>query len=80
MRALGGVEAQDAGERVEHLRRRLDVAALLEPRVPGQPDPGELGDLLAPQARRAPPAVRGKADVLRRHAARAGVRRKSASS
>src|SRR3954454_8317178 len=42
---LGGVEAQDPGQRVEHPGRGLDVAPLLEPRVPRQADPGELRDL-----------------------------------
>ena len=58
VRALGRVEVEHPGERVEHARRRRDVAALLEPRVPGQPDPGELRDLLAAQPGRAAPAVR----------------------
>ena len=58
--------------------RRRDVAALLEPRVPGQPHPGELGDLLAPQARRAPrpPASRPtESGVVRSRCAGAGTRR-----
>src|SRR6266540_7134995 len=49
------------------MRRRVDVAALLEPRVPGDPDPGELRDLLAPEPRRTPPAVRRQPDLLGRH-------------
>jgi len=36
--------------------------------VPGEPDPGQLRDLLAAQARRAPPAGRRQADLLRGHA------------
>src|SRR4051812_22532305 len=67
VRALSGVEAQDPGQRVEHLCGRLDVPALLEPGVPGQADAGELGDLLATQAWRSASPVRGKPDVLRRH-------------
>ena len=65
--ALGGVEPQRAGERVEHLRRRVDVAPLLEPRVPGHADPRQRGELLAPQAGRpAAPAVVRESDVRRR--------------
>lgn len=49
--ALADVELEHAGEGIEDLGRRLDVSSLLEPRVPGEADPGELGDLLAAQAR-----------------------------
>jgi hypothetical protein len=42
----------------------VDVAPLLEPRVPRQPDPGELRHLFAPQARRASVAVALEADLL----------------
>ena len=58
--ALVRVEQQGAGERVEHLLGDLDVAGLLEPGVPGDADAGELGDLLAAQARRAPAAAAGR--------------------
>src|SRR5262249_35851142 len=51
VRALVRVEEQRPGDGLEHLRGSVDVAALLEPRVPGDPDPGELRHLLAPQAR-----------------------------
>ena len=58
---LGLVEQQDAGHRAEHLRARVDLAALFQPGVPGDPDTGELCDLLtaqpgstAPRARRQP--------------------------
>ena len=54
-----------ARDGVEHLLRRVDVAALLEPRVPGHADARELRDLLAPQARRPAPSARGQADVAR---------------
>ena len=68
------------GERHEHLGRRVLVAALLEPHEVVDADPGERGDLLAPQARRAPAAVRRAA---RRRAARSarggpGGRRRAA--
>ena len=66
-RALGGVEPQRAGERLEHVGRGMDVTALLEPRVPGHPDPGERGQLLTPQSRRAAAgAVIRQADIGRR--------------
>ena len=42
----------------------MDVPALLEPDVVVDADPRELGELLAPQARDAAPAVVGQADVL----------------
>ena len=48
------VEAQGARDRLEHLRRRVDVPALLEPRVPGDSHSGELRHFFAAQARRAP--------------------------
>src|SRR4051812_5568678 len=48
------------------MRRDLDVAALLEPRVPADPDAGELCDLLAPQPRRAAARAGDEADVRRR--------------
>ena len=43
VRALRGVEAQNAGQGVEDVRRRLDVPPLLEEGVPGRTDPGEHG-------------------------------------
>jgi hypothetical protein len=66
VRALAGVEPERARECVEHLRRRLDVAPLLEPRVPREAHAGELGELLAPQARRAAAAAGLETRVLRR--------------
>src|SRR4029079_12303809 len=66
VRALGLVEAERARDRVEHLGGGVDVAALLQARVPGDADPGELCDLLAPQPRRAPPPRRDQADALGR--------------
>ena len=53
-----GSSSSAARERVEHLRRDLDVAGLLEPGVPGHSDRGELRDLLAAQPRRAAAAAR----------------------
>jgi len=55
--ALGLRKPQRAGERVEDLRRGVDVAPLLQPRAPGDADPRELRELLAAQPRRAAPAA-----------------------
>ena len=56
---LGLVEQQGAGHRGEHLRARVDLAALFQPGVPGHADAGELRDLLAAQPRS--PAARSPA-------------------
>jgi hypothetical protein len=53
------------GEGVEDLDAGVDRAALLKPRVPGDANPGELCQFLAPQARRATADAGRKADVLR---------------
>jgi hypothetical protein len=65
---LGGVEQQRAGEGVEDLHGDMDVAGLLQPGVPGDADRGELGDLLAPQARGAAPRPAGQSHPLGRDA------------
>jgi hypothetical protein len=57
MGALGGVQQQYPGDRVEDLLGHLDVASLFQPCVPGHSDARQHGDLLAPQARRAPSAA-----------------------
>ena len=62
------VEPQGAGDRFEYLLGGIDVAALLQPGVPGHPDPGELSDLLAAQTRRAPPPGLWQADLFGRDA------------
>ncbi|GMA26022.1 hypothetical protein GCM10025864_37810 [Luteimicrobium album] len=51
---LGGRQAHGHGQRVEDLPGGVDLAALLEPRVPGDAHPGPGRDLLAAQPRRAP--------------------------
>ena len=69
MGALGAREVEHESERVQHARRRRDVPSLLKPRVPGQADPGELGDLLAPQSRSASAsAAVGESQCMRRGA------------
>ena len=64
VRALVPVELQRSRDRVEHLGGRIDVAALLEPRVPRDADTCELCDLLATQARGAPSPRQPQPDVL----------------
>jgi len=66
VRALLGAEPERTRDRVERVGRRADVSTLLEPRVPGDAHAGELRDLLAAQARRAPPATAGRQPDLRR--------------
>src|SRR5919198_1926738 len=51
---LGLVQPQRASDRVQHLHAGADRPALLQPGVPGHPDPGDLGDLLAAEPRGAP--------------------------
>ncbi len=64
--ALVGAEQQGARDGVQHLRRDLNVARLLQPGVPGDPDRGELRHLLAAQARCAAAADGGQPDLLGR--------------
>jgi hypothetical protein len=65
VRRLGRVEPQDPGEGVEHLGRDGPALILLEAGVVAGADPGELGELLAPQTRNAPGAAVGpQADVV----------------
>ncbi len=63
--ALGGVQPERARDRVEHLDARVDRAALLQPGVPGDADPGQLRELLPPQPGGAAAGADGEADVLR---------------
>ena len=64
MGALGRRQPQRLGDRLEHVQRGAHVAALLEPGVPGGAHPGELRNLLAPQARGAAATAAVKPDVL----------------
>jgi hypothetical protein len=64
--ALGPVEPERLGQRVEHLHARVDLAALLQPRVPGDADARKQRQLLAAQPGRAPPRPAGHAEVLGR--------------
>jgi hypothetical protein len=59
------VEQQRVGDGLQHLGRRANRPSLLQPGVPGHPDRGQLGDLLAAQPRRAAAVGRPDADRLR---------------
>ena len=73
VRPFGGVEPQHPGDRVEDLDAGVDRAALLQPRVPGDADPGQLGELLAAQAAGAAASAGGQPDVLGADAFPAGA-------
>ncbi|GAB3900051.1 hypothetical protein GCM10027612_61040 [Microbispora bryophytorum subsp. camponoti] len=79
VRALGGAEAQSAGQRVEDLTRRARVPALLQEGEVGRGDRRERGDLLPPQAGCAAPGARGSPTSAGRRRFRR-ERRKSPSS
>ena len=66
MGALGGVKSQRACDPLEKMRRDLDLAALLEPRIPCRADTCELCDFLASQARRSATRRRRQSDLSRR--------------
>jgi hypothetical protein len=55
---LGRGQLERPSQRIKHLPGRLDVAGLLEPRVPGHADPRQQGDFLSAQSRRPPTAPR----------------------
>jgi hypothetical protein len=52
--ALVGIQPESIRDRGQHTGRGLGLAALLQPRVPGQADIGELGDLFPAQTRNPP--------------------------
>jgi hypothetical protein len=62
--ALGPRKRQRLRNAAQRLGRGLNRAALFDPRTPGHADAGPLGELLAPETRRPPPAGRR----CRRHA------------
>jgi hypothetical protein len=70
---LGLAEAQRTRQSVDGGDRGADGAALLEADIPVDADAGELGDLLAAEARGAPPAACGQPDRLRRQLFAAGA-------
>jgi hypothetical protein len=70
--ALAGGQPQSVGQGGQHLRRRVLVAALLEPRDVLDAHAGERGDLGPAQARGPPPGPGGQPHVGRRHGFPAG--------
>ncbi len=78
--ALVRIEQQRPRDRVQHLRRGVDVAALLQPGVPGDADAGERGDLLAAQAGRTAPGGRAAGRPAAGAIRSRRLRRKPASS
>lgn len=73
MAVLGGIQAQDARHRVQYLVGRVLGPPLFEPRVPGDPDAGELRDLLAPQTGCTASAACGQAHLTGGDAGAAGA-------
>ncbi len=59
------VQPERAGHRVEHLGAGVDLAALLQPGVPGDADASQQSHFLAPQARRAAAGTGRHAEVTR---------------
>jgi hypothetical protein len=55
--ALAGIQPERIRNRRQHTGRGPGLAALLQPRVPGHADTGELCDLLTAQAGGAPPGA-----------------------
>src|SRR5690606_13251129 len=65
VRAGVGVEPQRAGERLQHLRRRVALAALLEADVVVDADAGDRGHLLAAEPGHPPVTERRQPGLLR---------------
>ncbi len=64
-RPFARVELESRGDALKEQRRYLDVAPLLEPRVPGDADADELRDFLPTQTGRASPGPGGEPYILR---------------
>src|SRR5262249_6105267 len=56
-------ELQQPRERFQHLHRDPDIAALLQPGVPGHAHADQFCHLLAPQPRCPPPGPSGQAEL-----------------
>src|SRR5690606_30445550 len=65
---FGRIELQGPGQVLQERSGNADLAALLEPGVPGQPDPGQRGHLFAPKPGGTPAPARGEPDLLGRDA------------
>ena len=61
------VEPQGAGDRVQHLRGRMMITPLFEPRVVLRADAREHRELVATQAGHAAAAGDGDPDIVRAH-------------
>src|SRR4051812_12064336 len=68
MLALGPGQLQTPREPIEKVIGDLDIAALLEPCVPGQPDARQSGDFLAAQPLGPPPPGGRKSEIGGRRA------------
>lgn len=64
VRALGVAEAQRASDRVDHLRRRVNASALLNPGVVLDADAREQAELFAAQTRDPPAPVLGHPHIF----------------
>ena len=62
---LHPVQPEGAGHRVEYLGAGVDLTALFQPGVPGDPDAGQERDFLAPQPRSTTAGPRRHAEVTR---------------
>src|SRR5262245_14788919 len=60
---LRRTEAQRWAKRTQRMRRRIDVAPLLEPDIPRRADPGGIRDLFASQAEGATAAADGDPEI-----------------
>jgi hypothetical protein len=66
MGAFSGLELESTGDGCQHLGRNPNIAALLEPGIPGQADTGEVSDFLPTEARGAAAAAIREAHRYRR--------------
>jgi len=61
-------ESERVSKTFHHLRRRVDLAPLFQPDIPGGADIGKLGDLFTAQSRSPPATACGQPDLSRRQA------------
>jgi hypothetical protein len=75
--ALVGIQPERIRDRGQHAGRGPGLAALLQPRVPGQADVGELGNLFPAQTRDPPHSPIGKAHFGRAQPGAAGAQERA---
>ena len=75
--ALVGIQPERIRYRGQHTGRGPGLAALLQPRVPGQADVGELGDLFPAQTRDPPHPPIGKPHLGRAEPGAAGAQERA---